>query len=91
LPYILYDYASGTFSSRRLEQSTYDRIAYRYLCANTHPDHDVINEFRKRFLRELKGLFVDILVLAKTMGILKLGTFSLDGTKKRLMPANTKH
>jgi transposase len=58
-------YASGTFSSCRLEQSTYDSI----------------NAFRKRFLKELKGLFVDILVIAKTMGTLKLGTISLDGTK----------
>jgi ribosomal protein L29 len=56
-------------------------MAFRYLCANTHPDHDSINAFRKRFLTELKGLFVDILVLAKTMGTLKLGMISLDGTK----------
>jgi transposase len=91
LALLFYGYASGTFSSRKLEQSTYDSIAYRYLCANTHPDHDSINAFRKRFLTELKGLFVDILVLAKTMGTLKLGTISLDGTKIRPMPANTKH
>ena len=81
LALLFYGYASGTFSSRKLEQSTYDNIPYRYLCANTHPDHDSINAFRKRFLKELKGLFVDILVLAKTMGTLKLGTISLDGTK----------
>ena len=81
LSLLFYGYASGTFSSRKLEQATYDSIPYRYLCANTHPDHDSINAFRKRFLKELKGLFVDILVLAKTMGTLKLGTISLDGTK----------
>ena len=81
LALLFYGYASGTFSSRKLEQATYDSIPYRYLCANTHPDHDSINTFRKRFLKELKGLFVDILVLAKTMGTLKLGTISLDGTK----------
>jgi transposase len=81
LALLFYGYASGTFPSRKLEQSTYGSIAYRYLCANTHPDHDSINTFRKRFLTELKGLFVDILVLAKTMGTLKLGTISLDGTK----------
>jgi hypothetical protein len=81
LALFFYGYASGPFSSRKLEQSTYDSIDYRYLCANTHPDHDSINAFRKRFLTELKGLFVDILVLAKTMGTLKLGTISLDGTK----------
>jgi transposase len=82
LALLFYGYSSGTFSSRKLEQSTYDSIPYRYLCANTHPDHDSINAFRKRFLKEIKGLFVDILVLAKTMGTLKLGTISLDGTSK---------
>jgi len=81
LALLFYGYASGTFSSRKLEQATYDSIPYRYLCANHHPDHDSINAFRKRFLKELKGLFVDILVIAKTMGTLKLGTISLDGTK----------
>ena len=81
LALLFYGYASGTFSSRKLEQATYDSIPYRYLCANNHPDHDSINAFRKRFLKELKGLFVDILVIAKTMGTLKLGTISLDGTK----------
>jgi transposase len=65
LALLFYGYASGTFSSRKLEQSTYDSI----------------NAFRKRFLNELKGLFVDILVITKTMGILKLGTISLDGIK----------
>lgn len=81
LALLFYGYASGTFSSRKLEQATYDSIPYRYVCANHHPDHDSINAFRKRFLKELKGLFVDILVIAKTMGTLKLGTISLDGTK----------
>jgi hypothetical protein len=81
LALLFYGYVSGTFFSRKLEQSTYDSIAYRYLCANKHPDHDSIIAFRKRFLTELKGLFVDTLVLAKAMGPLKLGTISLDGTK----------
>jgi transposase len=47
---LFYGYATGTFSSRKLEKATYDSIAYRYLCANTHPDHDTIASFRKRFL-----------------------------------------
>lgn len=81
LALLFYGYASGTFSSRKLEKATYDSIAYRYICANSHPDHDSINAFRKRFLKELKGLFVAILVIAKEMGTLKLGTVSLDGTK----------
>jgi len=81
LSLLFYGYATGTFSSRKLEQATYDSIAYRYICANTHPDHDSINAFRQRFLSELKELFVAILVIAREMGTLKLGTVSLDGTK----------
>jgi len=78
---LFYGYSTGTFSSRKLEKATHDSIAYRYICANTHPDHDTIAAFRKRFLKELGGLFVDILLIAETMGLLKLGTVSLDGTK----------
>ena len=74
-------YATGTFSSRKLEKATYDSIAFRYLCANTHPDHDTIASFRKRFLKELEGFFVEILLLGQAMGLVKLGTVSLDGTK----------
>jgi len=78
---LFYGYATGTFSSRKLEKATYDSIAYRYLCANTHPDHDTIASFRKRFLKELEGFFVEILLIGQTMGLVKLGTVSLDGTK----------
>jgi transposase len=78
---LFYGYSTGTFSSRKLEKATHDSIAYRYICANTHPDHDTIATFRKRFLKELGGLFVDILLIAETMRLLKLGTVSLDGTK----------
>ena len=78
---LFYGYATGTFSSRKLEQATYDSVAVRYVTANQHPDHDTIAHFRKRFLPELKGLFVQILLIARQMGILKLGKVSLDGTK----------
>jgi len=78
---LLYGYATGTFSSRKLEQATRDSVPYRYICANQHPDHDSICAFRKRFLKELEGLFVQVLVIARQMGVLKLGTVSLDGTK----------
>lgn len=81
LALLFYGYATGVFSSRKLERSTYDSVAFRYLAANTHPDHDTIATFRKRFLSELKPLFVQILVLAHQMGVFKLGTVSLDGTK----------
>ena len=78
---LFYGYATGTFSSRKLEKATYDSIACRYLCANTHPDHDTIASFRKRFLKELEGFFVEILLIGQAMGLVKLGTVSLDGTK----------
>jgi transposase len=78
---LFYGYATGVFSSRKLAQATYDSIAFRYLCANTHPDPRTIADFRKRFLEELAGLFTDVLLVAQAMGLLKLGTVSLDGTK----------
>ena len=78
---LFYGYATGTFSSRKLEKASYDSIAYRYICANTHPDHDTIASFRKRFLKELEGFFVEILLVGQAMGLVKLGTVSLDGTK----------
>ena len=81
LALLFYGYATGVFSSRKLEQATYDSVAFRYLAGNTHPDHDTIAHFRKRFLEELKPLFVEILLLAQAMGFLKLGRVSLDGTK----------
>ena len=81
LSLLFYGYATGVFSSRKLETATYDSVAFRYICANTHPDHDTIATFRKRFLSELKELFVQILLLAQTAGVLRLGQVSLDGTK----------
>ena len=80
---LFYGDATGTFSSRKLENATYDSIAYRYLRGNEHPDHDTIASFRKRFLKELEVFFVEILVLGQAMGLLKLGTVSLDGTKMK--------
>lgn len=81
LSLLFYGYATGVFSSRKLEQATYDSVAFRYVAANSHPDHDTIATFRKRFLKELKSLFVQVLQIAKEMGCLKLGKVSLDGTK----------
>jgi transposase len=78
---LFYGYATGVFSSRKLAQATYDSIAFRYICANAHPDHRTIADFRKRFLDELAGLFTEVLLIAQAMGLLKLGTVSLDGTK----------
>ena len=78
---LFYGYATGVFSSRKIEQATYDSVAFRYIAANSHPDHDTIAAFRKRFLEHLKPLFVQILTIAHAMGVLKLGRVSLDGTK----------
>lgn len=81
LSLLFYGYATGVFSSRKLEVATYDSVAFRYVSGNVHPDHDTIAHFRKRFLKELKPLFVQILLIAHEMGLLKLGTVVLDGTK----------
>ena len=81
LSLLFYGYATGVFSSRKIERATYDSVAFRYISANTHPDHDTIANFRKRFLVELTDLFVQILSVAQEMGVLKVGKVSLDGTK----------
>ena len=78
---LVYGYATGVFSSRKLERATYDSVAFRFIAANDHPDHDTIAAFRRRFLPEVEGLFVKVLLLAREMGVLDLGTVALDGTK----------
>jgi transposase len=78
---LFYGYATGVFSSRKIERSTHDSIAFRYIAGNTHPDHDTIATFRRRFLPHLKVIFVQVLRIAHEMNILRLGAVSLDGTK----------
>ena len=78
---MIYGYATGVFSSRQLERATYDSVAFRFIAANQHPDHDTIATFRRRFLREIENLFVHVLGVAREIGVLKLGTVGLDGTK----------
>jgi transposase len=78
---LVYGYATGVFSSRKLERATYDSVAFRFIAANDHPDHDTIATFRRRFLKEIEGLFVQVLSLGREMGMLKMGTVALDGTK----------
>jgi transposase len=78
---LVYGYATRVFSSRQLERATYDSVAFRFIAANDHPDHDTIATFRRRFLEEIEGLFVQVLMLAREAGVLKLGTVALDGTK----------
>ena len=78
---LVYGYATGVFSSRKLERATHDSVAFRFIAANDHPDHDTIATFRRRFLPEIEALFVKVLLLAREMGVLRLGTVALDGTK----------
>jgi transposase len=78
---LFYGYASGVFSSRKIEKATHENIPFRYVAGGLHPDHDTIANFRKAFLVEIQGLFVKILLLAQAAGVLKLGNLSLDGSK----------
>lgn len=81
LALIVYGYATGVFSSRKLERATYDSVAFRFIAANSHPDHDTLATFRRRFLAEIRTLFVQVLEMAKEMKLLQMGTVCLDGTK----------
>jgi transposase len=76
---LVYGYATGVFSSRKLERASYDSVAFRFIAANDHPDHDTIAAFRRRFLGEIETLFVGVLLVAREMGLLQLGTVALDG------------
>jgi transposase len=78
---LVYGYATGVFSSRKLERATYDSVAFRFIAANQHPDHDTIAMFRQRFAGEIAELFVQVLDLAREMGMLQMGTVALDGSK----------
>ncbi len=78
---LVYGHATGVFSSRKLDRPTYDSVAFRFIAANDHPDHDTIATFRRRFLKDIEKLFVEVLQVAREMGVLKMGTIGLDGTK----------
>jgi transposase len=78
---LVYGYAVGKRSSRKIEQATYDDVAFRVLAGNQQPDHDSIAEFRKRHLGELAKLFVQVLEMCERMGLVKLGYVAIDGTK----------
>jgi transposase len=78
---LIYGYAIGESSSRRIERATYDNVAFRYLAANQHPDHDTIAAFRQEHLESLAGLFVQALRFCQKAGLVKLGHVAIDGTK----------
>ena len=78
---LFYGYATGVFSSRKIEKATYESVPFMFLAGGLHPDHDTIAYFRKTFLTQVAGLFVQVLVVAHEMGVLKLGRISVDGSK----------
>ncbi len=78
---LFYGYATGVFSSRKIERASYESLPFRFVAGGLHPDHDTIANFRKTFLDEIGELFVQILLLAKGAGVLQLGNVSIDGSK----------
>lgn len=80
LALLVYSYSNGIFSSRKIERATYRDVAVRYLTAETHPDHDTICKFRRENLPAISAAFVDILELARSLGLLKMGKVATDGT-----------
>ncbi len=91
LALLIYSYANGIFGSRRIERATYRDVAVRYLCADTHPDHDTICTFRRNNLEAVAAAFVDVLELARELRLLKLGCVSLDGTHIRASASKDKN
>ena len=81
LALLIYCYANGIFSSRRLERATYRDIGVRYVAANRHPDHDTIATFRRENFAAVAESFLQVLLLAKELRLLKLGVVSVDGSK----------
>ncbi|MCA1836492.1 MAG: IS1182 family transposase [Actinobacteria bacterium] len=78
---LVYGYCTGKISSRKIEKATWEDVAYRVLSGNQQPDHDSIAEFRRRHLKALAGLFVQVLKLCQGAGLVKLGHVSVDGSK----------
>jgi transposase len=81
LSLLIYGYATGCYSSRKIERATYDSLAFRYLACNRHPDHDTLANFRQRFGKEFAAVFVEVLHVARENQLSRFGIISLDGTK----------
>lgn len=81
LSLLIYGYATGAFSSRKIERATYDSLAFCYIACNRHPDHDTLATFRRRFGEEFQSAFVQVLQIARENQLSRFGTVSLDGTK----------
>ena len=91
LALLIYCYANGIFSSRPIERATYRDVAVRYLCADTHPDHDTICAFRRHNFEAFAAAFVDVLEMAHEMKLLKLGCVSVDGTQIKASASKDKN
>jgi transposase len=78
---LLYGYCRGVVSSRKIERATYEDVAFRYLAADQHPDHDTISTFRHTHLQKIAELFIQALQLCDKAGLVKLGHVAIDGTK----------
>ena len=81
LSLLIYGYAIGTFSSRKIEAATHDSLAFRFIAGNEHPDHDTLNDFRRRCGTEFASFFVQVVQVARENRMSRFGTVSLDGTK----------
>ena len=88
LQLLIYCYANGIFSSRRIERASYRDVAVRFLTADTHPDHDTICTFRRENFEAVAAAFLQVLQLACTVGVLKVGTVSVDGTHIKASASN---
>jgi transposase len=78
---MVYAYATGVFSSRKIARKLHEDVAFRVLAANNFPAHRTIRDFRALHLNEFTELFVQVVRLAREMGLVKLGTIAVDGTK----------
>jgi transposase len=78
---LFYGYATGVFSSRKLERATQENLPFRFMASGLQPDHDTMAHFRKAFLPEIQELFVPILLWAQTAGVFQLGNLSIDGSQ----------
>ena len=78
---LFYGYATGVFSTRKIERATAESIPFRFIASGLQPDHDTLANFRKTFLAEIQELFVQILLLAQAADVFRLGNISLDGSK----------
>jgi transposase len=81
LSLLIYGYATGTYSSRKIERATYDSLAFRFIACDLHPDHDTLSHFRRRFGAQFAAIFVQVLQVARENQLSRFGTVSLDGTK----------